>query len=101
MADENKILEAACAYINANARALHALDNKADVAAITGGDISADDIAAHHIGAEAVMLLIDRGIKGMPKYTLTLASLEAHRVSAKATDEPTAPSTKRRTRTKK
>lgn len=62
-------------YINANVAKLHDVDKKVlDV----GKDITVDDIAKgpKEDGSD-VILVVNRGIKGSPKYVIPMADVEA------------------------
>jgi hypothetical protein len=79
-ASEAKLLAAAIPYINSNAAELHG-DKKFDLPKITAKDVegfSVDNLRGH------IMVLVNRGIKGMPKYTIPLAELEKARIAPKA-----------------
>ncbi len=62
---DRELLEAACAYINAHAAELHGA-GKPDI----GPDVGPVNVVASAIRGEYLVLVVDRGIKGSPKYKL-------------------------------
>lgn len=70
---KDKELQACLDYINKHAAALHGVvSGKLDI----GPEITRENvISANVVGREAV-LVIDRGIKGTPKYILSLDEVE-------------------------
>ena len=81
----DRLLQAACDYINENAAELHGTE-KLDL----GGDITSDNVMTSEVSDSHIVLVVDRGIKGAPKYTIPLAALEKARVAPKPAAKPRA-----------
>ena len=69
MSDETR-LRSACEWINRNVNALH------PGAPEYLKEIAPSDVAGNHVEGETLMLVINRGILGSPKYYVPLAHLE-------------------------
>lgn len=67
---DKKQTQAACDYINAHVRELHGYDDKVKLVDHTGGDIGPDNVLKAEIRNNTIVVLVDRGIKGTPKYAL-------------------------------
>jgi hypothetical protein len=60
-------------YINANAASLHGVEPKnLDI----GPDVTVDNIVDASIRGDEAMVIVDRGVKGTPKYTIALSLLK-------------------------
>ncbi len=71
---DNKTLQYACDYVNENAPELHGIKASKDLD--VGPPIGPRDIVSSAIRDGSIVLIINRGIKGSPKYTIPLAGLE-------------------------
>ena len=83
---DDKQLKACVDYINKHAAALHGVPaGKLDV----GPEITVENVVSSRIQGREAVLIVDRGIKGTPKYTLNLDEVEkgaAPKVSAEAAE---------------
>ncbi len=67
MVIDQELLEAACAYINAHVAELHGI-GKPDV----GSDVGPANVVSSAIRGEYLVSIVDRGIKGSPKYKILI-----------------------------
>jgi hypothetical protein len=79
MAVDKKLLQAACDWISENWSVLHGTKEyniKVDPDMVVGSSLSDVD--------DVLIVIVDRGILGSPKYYVPLAELEKARVAPKA-----------------
>lgn len=82
---QNKQIQAACDFINANVRGLHGFNETVDLQKHVGPDIGPDNVVKAEERQGEVVLLVDRGIKGVPRYKLNADDVQQHADQQKAT----------------
>jgi len=80
---DKKQLQTCVDYINKHAAKLHGVEaNKLDI----GDKISADNVVEAGLRDDVAVLVVDRGIKGTPKYVLDLSEVEADKPPSKSSE---------------
>lgn len=80
---DKKQLNACVDYINKYAARLHGVpEGNKDI----GDHVIVDDVASSALHGDTAVLVVNRGIKGTPKYVLGLAEVEAGKAPIKSSE---------------